>query len=42
MCSVLNLPIVVVYTIRLADGSFKCYITVGIPPDGVRSWSSAI
>jgi hypothetical protein len=42
MCSVLNLPIVAVYTIRIADGSFQGYITVGIPLDGVSSWSSAV
>jgi hypothetical protein len=42
MCSVPNLPIVAVYTVRLADGTFKGYIIVGIPPDGVSAWSSAI
>jgi hypothetical protein len=42
MCSVLNLPIVAVYTVRLADGTFKGYIIVGIPPDDVSSWSSSI
>jgi hypothetical protein len=42
MCSVLNLPIVSVYTIRLADGSFQGYINAGIPPDGISSWSSAV
>jgi hypothetical protein len=42
MCSVLNLPIVSVYTIRLANGSFQGYINVGIPPDGVSSLLSAV
>jgi hypothetical protein len=42
LCPVLNLPIVAVYIVRLTDGSFKGYISVGIPLDGVSSWSSAI
>jgi hypothetical protein len=42
MFSVLNLPIVSVYTIRLANGSFQGHINVGIPPDGVSSLLSAV
>jgi hypothetical protein len=42
MCTVLNLPIVSIYTSRLTDGSFQGYINVGIPPGGVSSWTSAM
>jgi hypothetical protein len=42
MCAVLHLPIVSVYTINLSNDNFKGYINVGITPDGVNSWISAI
>jgi hypothetical protein len=42
MCSVHNLPIVSVYSIRLADGSFQWYINAGILLDDISSWSSAV
>jgi hypothetical protein len=42
MCAVLNLHIFSVYTIHLGNDNFEAYTNVGIPPDGVSSWTSAV